>query len=164
MQMQVSNRHILSGIVIFLVALVLGGCAARDTHGTQAITIAGERFELEIAATPTARFQGLSDRSSIARSGGMLFVFPAAAVRTFVMRRCLVPIDIVFLAPNGRIVAMYAMQVEPYGTPEDGLTPYSSRWPAQYAIELRGGTIKELGIKLGEKIAVPGKLLKRLSR
>ncbi|MFP3422318.1 DUF192 domain-containing protein, partial [Bacillus sp. SIMBA_161] len=85
----------------------------------------------------------------------MLFVFPDARVRRFVMRKCLVPIDIVFLDAAGRIVAMHEMAVEPYDTPESELKRYSSRYPAQFAIELRGGWLERLELETGEKVALP---------
>lgn len=128
---------------------------------TQRVIIGKQVFDLELALDHPSRFQGLSDRKTIDPDGGMLFVFPNAAVRAFVMRRCLVPIDILFLGPGGRVVAMHEMQVQPYDTPEGQLRRYSSRWPAQFVIELKGGTVRSLGLKLGDKIDLPIDTLKR---
>jgi len=139
------------------------GCAERSTITAPLPVEIGERtFELELALTPGERYQGLSDREHIPADGGMLFVFPDDRVRVqrFVMRQCLVPIDIIFLDPGQRIVAMHEMQVEPYDTPEGQLTPYASRYPAQYAIELAGGTLRELGLSEGERIDLPAERLK----
>ena len=118
---------------------------------TTTMNIDGQAFTLELALTPEARFKGLSDRDHIAADGGMLFVFPNVAVRQFVMRRCPNPIDIIFLGPGGRIVAMHAMKPEP-NTPEGQLHLYSSDWPAQFAIELKGGTLERMHLKPGDKI------------
>jgi len=119
-----------------------------------AIDIADQRFDLELALTVEQRFQGLSDRESIAADGGMMFVFPdeQAGIQTFVMRRCLVPIDIIFLDPQGRVVAMHEMKVEPYDTPDERMVRYPSRYPAQFAIELAGGTLRSLGLSAGDRI------------
>lgn len=153
------------------VALVMGmlaGCKAPAEDGnkpaTQRVEINGRVFDLELAADRASRVRGLSDRPSIPENGGMLFVFPDAGVRHFVMRRCLVPIDIVFLSPTGRIVAMHEMQVEPYETPEDKLRRYSSHWPAQFAIEVKAGTIDELGLRKGQTIELPVAELKQLAQ
>lgn len=155
-------------LVLGLAAALLVGCTPRGgdpaAPSMQRVTLAGRTFHLEVAADDDARYQGLSDRPSIPEDGGMLFVFPDAAVRTFVMRRCLVPIDIAFLGPRGRIVAMHAMQVEPYDTPESRLTRYSSHWPAQFAIELRGGTLAELGVELGQAVELPLEALQAVAR
>ncbi|MEM0913332.1 MAG: DUF192 domain-containing protein [Planctomycetota bacterium] len=127
---------------------------------TTQIDIAGETFHLELALTPDEQFQGLSDRESIAEDGGMIFVFPSAARRVFVMRRCLVPIDIAFVSPTGSVTAAYAMQVEPYDRPDFLLKPYRSRYRAQYVIEVAGGTWERLGLEAGDELSLPFEKLK----
>lgn len=148
--------------VLGLLLLLLAGCEDTQTAPKTAdVEISGRRFTLELALTDDARFQGLSDRASIDPDGGMLFAFTTPAHRAFVMRRCLVPIDIIFLDGAGRVVSTHAMQVEPPDTPERRLRQYRSGWPAQYAIELAGGTLRELEVKEGQKVDLPLDLLKR---
>jgi uncharacterized membrane protein (UPF0127 family) len=146
----------------------LAGCGAQRTdatgQATQPVTIAGRSFELELALTPEARYQGLSGREHIAADGGMLFAFPDSRERAFVMRDCLVPIDIIFLDGQGRVVRTHQMTVEPKDTPEHELTRYPSGWPAQFAIELKGGLLDELDVKKGQRIALPLKRLKQRAR
>ena len=151
-------------LLIFVACLAGSGCTAdapAGSAGTQRVEIAGRTFELELALDSAARYQGLSDRPSIPEDGGMLFVFPHPRELTFVMRRCLVPIDLIFLAPNGRVVSMHQMPIEPYDTSEWRLKKYSSGWPAQFAIELRGGTLDELALEPGQKVELPLEALKR---
>ncbi|MEM6332826.1 MAG: DUF192 domain-containing protein [Planctomycetota bacterium] len=127
---------------------------------TVPITLKGQTFDLELALTRDQQFQGLSDREFIAPDGGMIFVFAAAARRDFVMRRCLVPIDIAFISPTGTVTATHAMQVEPYDRADLLLKRYSSRYPAQFVIELAGGTIERIGLKAGEHVELPLDTLK----
>lgn len=127
----------------------------------QEVEIKGVDFELELALTPMARYRGLSNRESIADDGGMLFVFQYAEVQEFVMRQCLVPIDIAFVDAKGKVVATHEMQVEPYDTPEGKLKRYSSGKPAVMAVELKSGTLDKLGIKPGDTIELPYQDLKR---
>ena len=119
------------------------------------IAIAGQKFTLQLALDDEARFRGLSDVKEIPEDGGMLFVFPRPRELTFVMRKCLVPIDLIYVGPGGRIVAMHKMSMVPYDTPESKLEQYSSGWPAQFAIELRQGSIDRLKLKIGQKIELP---------
>lgn len=119
------------------------------------VKIADKAYQLEVALKPSARRQGLSDRKRIASDGGMLFVFARAAEKTFVMRRCLVPIDLIFLDGQGRIMNMHAMKVEPYDQPEWELTRYPSAGPTQFAVELAGGSIERLGLERGQVIDLP---------
>ncbi|WP_432799979.1 DUF192 domain-containing protein [Poriferisphaera sp. WC338] len=164
----ISIRIYLNMPYVLLTFLLLGlmGCSASQVSSSNSvdITLRGRQFQLELALTQAARFKGLSDRASIPENTGMLFVFPQADYRGFVMRRCLVPIDLIYLDPNGRIIGMYAMTVEPAGTPEAKLKVYASRYPAQFAIELAGGEIKKLGLEEGEKVDLPLKELKERAR
>jgi len=146
------TRHLLTLLCVTGV-LILTACAAKQTDSqTLFVEISNQTFELELALSVNQRFQGLSDRKQIPANGGMLFVFPIAKIRTFVMRKCYVPIDIIFLDPGQRIVAMHQMTVEPYDTAQYNLKAYSSKWPAMYAIELAGGTLVKLKLKAGDKI------------
>lgn len=135
--------------------------AQAEESTTQEVTIKSETFTLELALDDASRLQGLSDRAEIADDGGMLFMFPKEAVREFVMRRCLVPIDIAFLNAQGEVVWMHAMQIESDpNTPEYQLKRYSSHYPAQFAIELKEGTIRRLGLAQGDRIDLPVEALK----
>ena len=143
----------IAGLALLL--LILTGCAHVDNTDANA-TIAGEPFTLELALTDAARMQGLSDRHSIPAAGGMLFVFPTVepgdANHSFVMRRCYVPIDLIYLDPTGVVVGTHQMQVEPYDTPEEDLKRYAAGWPYQLVIELAGGTLSKLHISPGQRV------------
>jgi hypothetical protein len=143
-----------------------------DTHAR--VTISGRTFNLELAIDEEKRFRGLSGREVIPADGGMLFVFPRPMATWFVMRDCPVPIDIIFLDPTGRITAMHEMQPDPpraenekeldppfSGAPawswvnqayEERLSKFPSKYAAQFAIELKGGTLPSLNLNAGDKI------------
>ena len=118
-------------------------------------TIGGRAFTLETALTEEDRFRGLSGVGSLPPDGGMVFAFPDAAPRTFVMRDCLIPLDIVFLDPGGRVIRAAHMPLDPPGTPERDLTPHRSRYPAQFVIELAGGTLETLDLAEGDPVDLP---------
>ncbi len=119
------------------------------------VKIGGKVFRLETATTRAQHFWGLSNREAIESDGGMLFVMPHSRPRQFVMRRCLVPIDLLFLDNDGVITTLHEMQVQPYDTPSSELTPYPSDGPARFAIELAGGTIDRLGLEVGDRVELP---------
>lgn len=188
----------LSLALVPLAALVwaLPGCDDKapeptDTH--QTVKLAGKSFKLELALDDEKRFKGLSFRNDIPADGGMLFVFTdrGTRVQNFVMRDCAVPIDIIYLDPAGRITAMHAMTPEPprgegekensapfAGAPEWAWTnaryearlkQYSSRYAAQFVIELKGGTLEELKkadakFKEGAKVELPIESLKKRAK
>lgn len=160
-QNKLNTRFLLTTLCL---SLLLSACNGDGVTGTREVEIGGETFTLELAMTNDARTQGLSDRESIAEDGGMLFVFPGEAEREFVMRRCLVPIDIVFLGPTGKVIAAHAMEVEQADTPERQLTRYGSGGKSAVAIELVGGTLERLEIGVDDVIDLPMRELKREAR
>ncbi|MEK6703461.1 MAG: DUF192 domain-containing protein [Planctomycetota bacterium] len=132
------------------------------------VTVGGKVFTLELALEQAKRFKGLSGRTEIPADGGMLFVLPFPAQQTFVMRDCPVDIDIIYLDPTMKITAWHEMKAGPVRTEaqkvldargvnqeyEDLLFKYSSKFAAQYVIELKGGTIAPMGLKEGQKIEI----------
>lgn len=129
---------------------------------TIAWTLGDQTFNLELAIDSETRTQGLSDRQSIADDGGMLFKFPSPVKTQFVMRRCYVPIDLVFIDEDGYIDSLHAMEViEPIGGArwKNPFTGYPTAGSILYAVELKGGKIAELGFKRGEKLVIPESVL-----
>jgi uncharacterized protein len=159
-----ATGRLLGLCVLVILSALSFGCQEEpeDFGDVLSVTIKGEAFELELALDDETRLQGLSDRPSIADNGGMLFGFSDEQNRAFVMRRCLVPIDIAFLNADGEVIWMHAMQVEDEpDVPDNRLKPYISHYPAQFAIELKEGTIRRLGLSQGDRIDLPLDELKR---
>ena len=173
---------ILAGVAMVLAAggtLVitggLPGCDEQASRDVERVSIGGTTFFLELSDNYAERLRGLSERTEIASDGGMLFVFPdnQVAVQNFVMRDCPIDIDIIYLDANARVVAMHQMKAEPprgegegeVGTTnntnyESRLKRYSSRFPSQFVIELKGGTLPTLDIEEGQEIKLDVKRLK----
>jgi len=145
--------------------------SARADNGIETVKIKGQTFKLDLAADNPTRMLGLGGRTEIPEDGGMLFVFPESRGLRFVMRDCPIAIDVAFLDPQGVVTAVHHMPPEePQGPDEtdllyeNRLAKYSSRFAAQFAIELKGGKMEELGIKAGDKIDLDVARLKRLAR
>lgn len=168
----------LLGTILIAPALVAIGCdgsagsaaSSPVPAGFERVTINDRTFTLELAADEAKREKGLGDRAEIPPDGGMLFVFRDAAVRQFVMRDCLVPIDIIFVDASGRVTATHSMPIEPRNPGEDNRTyelrlkRFGSRYAAQYVIELAGGTLPSLGVTEGQPIDLDLERLKALAR
>ncbi len=110
--------------------------------------IGGRTFILEIAISPEERIQGLSNRDHLPPDAGMLFIFAEESVLAFWMKDTLIPLDILFLDQDRRIVNIHTMTPQP-GTPTDRLTVYRSAAPAMYAVEVNAGAAAELGLAPG---------------
>ena len=155
------------------------GCDESASAAVLPMTISGKKFYLEVSDDDAKRFKGLSDRMEIVPDGGMLFIFPRAASLNFVMRDCPIDIDIIFCDATGRVTAKHSMKSEPPRDPvtepkpakagdsdayELRLRKYPSGAPAQFVIELRGGTLDSLNVPIGTKIIENPAALKARAR
>ena len=103
-------------------------------------------FKVEIADSDAEREQGLMYRTSLAPDAGMLFIWDRAAPRAFWMRNTYIPLDILYIGANGRVLSIAAM-AQPFDE-----TPIPSRGEAKAVLELAGGRAAELGIDLGDQV------------
>ena len=171
--------------VLLLLTNTLHGCdtpAAPPTlGGTTAVTVAGKKFTVDVAADDAVRMKGMGGRTSIAEDGGMIFVFPPSQSRImgFVMRDCPIDIDILYLDGAGRVLSFYEMKKEK-PRDDDGsegkdgdmgnvkyegrLKQYSSRFRCTFAVELRAGSIAKLGVKEGNLLTFDVDGLKRIAK
>jgi hypothetical protein len=157
-------------LMLLLAAGWMCACGEAARPGFERVVIKESTFWLEAVTEDATRIKGLGGRESIPEDGGMLFVFPFSDPLAFVMRDCTFEIDIAFLDDAGRVVAMHTMKVEPRnpGESDSGyearLTRYPSRFPARFAVEVRGGTLERLGLQPGDLIALDVEGLKKRAR
>jgi uncharacterized membrane protein (UPF0127 family) len=166
------RRSLGSNVMFIAACCAASACSdsSRDPNSTT-VEISGERFTLEIAADDVSRAQGLKGRLEIPADGGMLFVFPRPGLQSFWMEDCLVDIDIIYLDAQGRVTAAHEMKVEPPRRAEENqqayqrrLRGYRSVYPAQFAIELKAGTIARLDIGIERKIELELDRLKAMAQ
>lgn len=112
------------------------------------MTLAGRPFTLEVADDEQSQQTGLMHRDSMPGDHGMIFVFPDEQPRSFWMLNTRIPLDIIYLDRNARIVSIRGMK--PYD-----LTGVPSGKPAQFAIELNAGVAAGLGLKPGDTLEIP---------
>ncbi len=105
-----------------------------------------QTFKAELALTPAEQEQGLMFRKELGANRGMLFVFPPFTHTPFWMKNTLIPLDMVFIGGDRRIVSIVE-NAEPQTT-----TPREAAGPYQYVLEIEGGRSKELGIQSGDKV------------
>ncbi|MFG0256911.1 MAG: DUF192 domain-containing protein [Phycisphaerales bacterium JB043] len=139
-------------------ALQANGAIEGEPVELFSVKIKGQTYRLELALDDESRIAGLSGRESIPEKGGMLFSFPSAQQRYFVMRDCQFDIDIAYLDGSGKVISMHAMTVEPRREGESDLAyeqrlkRYPSFYAAEFAVEVMGGTWEEIGLVAGETI------------
>lgn len=130
------------------VAPVEAPAAAPDVYEPlQIVTAGGTRaFRVRIADDDAERERGLMFVSVLPDDDGMLFDFQDVAPRAFWMKNTLIPLDIIFIGSDGRIINI-AANTTPYS-----LDPIPSAAPASAVLEIGGGRAAELGIKAGDRV------------
>ncbi len=105
-------------------------------------------FTIEIADDETERSRGLMFRRDLPADRGMLFVFEDTSRRGFWMKNTPLPLDLLFVAENGRVVAI--RQGVPFS--EEIIAPI---YPVRFVLELHEGTARKNGIRIGSRMRHP---------
>ncbi len=116
---------------------------------TVATTRGEHRFRIELALEPAQRERGLQHRPFLAEDAGMLFVFDQPGTVNMWMLNTLIPLDMIFIAADGRIVNI-AERTRP-----KSLDVIPSAGPALAVLEVLGGTSARLGIRPGDRVIHP---------
>jgi len=107
------------------------------------------RFNVELAETPAQMTQGLMFRTSLAPDAGMLFDYKQPTAATMWMRNTLIPLDMLFVDAQGRVVNIHERAVP------QSLDVIAAAAPVRAVIELNGGTAARLGIQPGDRVIHP---------
>lgn len=108
------------------------------------------RFTVEVADTPETWEHGLMERATLAPNAGMLFIFPDVTPRAFWMMNTLIPLDMLFIDAERRIINIQD-SAQPCAPPQRCPT-YHSTAPAKYVLEIPGGRARTLGIRSGDEV------------
>ncbi|HLK89205.1 MAG TPA: DUF192 domain-containing protein [Polyangia bacterium] len=125
-----------------------GTTSAPASPATVAIDTGARKvlFRVEVAVTPEEHARGLMYRSRLATDAGMIFVFEEPSVQRFWMKNTLIPLDMIFIGKNRKIV----------GIVEDAAPETETERlvgaPSQYVLEIGGGLSAQLGIHAGETV------------
>jgi len=137
----------LLALILFSIIIIIFEYWPRNKHWVQ---LGDQLIKVEIADQPASWYQGLSDRSRLCNSCGLLFVFPEEQIREFVMRRMNFPLDIVFIN-NERIIKIAT------NLPPEGLEPkiiYSSDQPVDQVLEIPANYCQKYNIKIGDPVFI----------
>jgi len=107
------------------------------------------RVALEVAADDATRTRGLMYRNQLADGHGMLFVFDEESDHSFWMKNTVIPLDMIFIGSDRRVVGVHAN-----ATPLS-LAPISVGRPSKWVLEVAGGYAARSGIETGDQIELP---------
>ncbi|MFC7331994.1 DUF192 domain-containing protein [Rhodocista pekingensis] len=144
--MQTVLRRLLPLLLVLVTALPAAARLDRSSVRVETASGASHRFEVELALTPQDQARGLMYRDHLDPAAGMLFLYDRPQPASFWMRNTLIPLDIIFIAADGRIVNI-AAEARPLDE-----TPLPSDGPILGVLEIGGGLAAKLGIRPGDRV------------
>lgn len=105
------------------------------------------KIDVEIAENQAERSKGLMYRPYIPDSVGMLFIFEQSAPQGFWMKNTSIPLDIIYVDENKKIVSI-AKNTKPYS--EESIPSLGN---AQYVVEVNAGFSERNNIITGDAIS-----------
>jgi len=143
------ERHIVSAMALAVV-FVASACQAQPSVTIRTEEGRERSFQVEIADTPSKRELGLQYRRELAADHGMIFLFPGESQQTFWMKNTPIPLDMIFINHDGKIVGIVE-QATPFT-----LDPRSVNGDSQYVLEINGGLSKKYGFARGDSVRFMG--------
>lgn len=150
------SSYILLALTGLLLISAFGGCRKEPPKtppppkesrpGKVKLAVGSAVLWVEVAEDEASRTKGLMYRRQMPEDEGMLFVFEYPQPLSFWMKNTYLPLDIAFVARDGRILNILRMK------PLNEGPTYLSRGPALYAIEANAGWFESQGIKAGDKV------------
>ncbi len=150
------RRVFLAGVVGLVPALA-GAAELVEATGPQGelpkqklviVTQGGVRheFQVEIARTPQQQMTGEMFRPTVPADGGMLFVWDRVQESDMWMHNTVAPLDMLFIGVDGTV-----SHVAEDAVPES-LAIISSGGPVRATLEVAAGTVRRLGIRVGDRV------------
>lgn len=109
-------------------------------------------YSLEVCSTDGQRALGLMYRRSLPERAGMIFVFPQERENSFWMKNTYIPLDMVFLDKDLKVVGILE------NVPPLNEVSRSVGKPSMYVVELGAGVARRDAIRDGATLVVDGKL------
>jgi uncharacterized membrane protein (UPF0127 family) len=106
-------------------------------------------FRVAVADEPAERGQGLMNVPEMPLSQGMLFVFPRPQRATFWMKNTLIPLDMLFVSPQGVVLKIHENAIPLDETTIDGGEGVLA------VLEINGGLSARMGITPGSALRHP---------
>lgn len=108
-------------------------------------------FDVKLAQSGVEITKGLMFQKSLEQNKGMLFLFDKEAKYSFWMKNTLIPLDIIWINKNNKIVSIsennqpckwyYCSSIKPTAD-------------AKYVLEVNSGIVQKVGLKIGDEIVL----------
>ena len=144
------QRHILTGLSAsgLGVVLIVIGISFAVTHFRmrQQVQLGAMTFTVRLAETDFARKKGLSGIETLGSDEGLLMVFGSDGFWGIWMKDMKIPLDIVWLDNNKKVIDLVTDVSPSLGTTKT----FEPSVPARYVLEIPAGAAKKSAIKNGD--------------
>lgn len=132
---------------------LLSGCASA---GNDWVELAGERYQVEIAADDATRARGLMFRDTLPDGTGMLFIHDREEPQAYWMKNTRIPLDILYFDNALKLVSQ--QRNVPPCSAGNACPSYPSQRPARYVLELNAGEAERLKLENGTELQLAGSI------
>lgn len=144
-------------LLVVVVCLGLAACSGERPGSMAELNVKpvtlpnGVQIRAELMTHPSDLMKGMKFRDSLAEDRGMLFVHAEEGFYRFWMYEVKIPLDMVWLDKNRKIVQI-VHECPPCAGPESACPTYGGAFKAQYILELAAGVAKKQGLRPGQTI------------
>jgi hypothetical protein len=149
------RKHFLF-LLIFIVVALIAYFYFIERSKVGEVCFKGNCYDVELAKTEAERERGLMRRTQMDSDKGMLFVFDSDGIYPFWMKNTLIPLDMIWLDGDGKVVYIYknARPCEEEDECSNIIPPDSAR----YVLEINAGEADRIGLKEGDELILNSKL------
>jgi uncharacterized membrane protein (UPF0127 family) len=150
------KRLVFFGVFASIFCCGLSACADPSKLPTVSATFvsagleSSPKYTLEVCSTDRERALGLMYRRSLPELSGMLFVFPLERQNAFWMKNTYIPLDMVFLDQEMKVVGILE------NVPPLTEAPRSVGKPSKFVVEFGAGVTRKHGLTEGARMVVDG--------
>ena len=142
-------------LAVMIAAVFFAGCGSNpnvtDEIGLTQVTLPnGARINAETMRDDIELLKGMMYRESLAANRGMLFVHPDENIYHYWMYQTKIPLDIIWMDHDRRIVEMSLDTPPCKSTSAKDCTNYGGNYKSKYVLEVGAGVAAQNGLKVGD--------------
>jgi len=123
-----------------------------EDYSTRMVSLpGGQKIRAEVMMREADVQRGMKYRDSLAEDRGMLFLHGSPGNYAYWMHEVRIPLDMIWMDENKRIVEMYR-NAKPCPDAPEKCPVYGGRQQAVFVLELAGGMADRYGLKLGQQL------------
>jgi len=142
-----------TSLLFALVMLLwLGGCGGDTRPGYMDVRLpGGATIHAQLRLTPEEQATGMMFRTVLPGNEGMLFIHGSEEPRSYWMFQCEIPLDIIWMDRNRRIVEM-AKETPPCREIAERCPAYGGNVKSMYVLELASGMADAHSLQVGDTL------------